>query len=217
MEQTIDYKGYKIEVSYDCDPLNPREEFDNLGTIAYKHSRYTIGEEEISDPIDWLLNKLDKKMASTMGYDNETLHSLENLFFKQFGGFKLYLMDHSGLTLSTSPFGGIYGHFDSGQVGYIYCSLPDAIENWNLPKNSTWSTLVDNWFNKGQKITLLDIAKRILQCEIDDQAAYLSGEVYTVSIIDPDTDEASDRCGGYFGDPEKSGAIEEAKAQIDRY
>jgi len=58
MKDTTNYKEYKIVIDYDNDSESPRE-WDNLGTIAYKHRNFTLGEEVITDPIDWLSEKLD--------------------------------------------------------------------------------------------------------------------------------------------------------------
>ena len=59
MYKTIDLEGnFRVEIQYDTEPESPRE-WDNLGTIAYKHDRYKLGEEVIRDPIDWICEKLD--------------------------------------------------------------------------------------------------------------------------------------------------------------
>ena len=43
----------KLKVFRDCESYNnPRTAWDNLGTMAYKHRNYTLGEERISDAID---------------------------------------------------------------------------------------------------------------------------------------------------------------------
>lgn len=40
--------------------------------------------------------------------------------------FPIYKMDHSYVTYSIHEFGGIYGYFDSGQVGFIYITEANA-------------------------------------------------------------------------------------------
>ena len=55
--ETIEYKGIEIEIDYDECLMNPRKDWDNLGTIVYNHSRYNLGDEEIGDPIEWLEGK----------------------------------------------------------------------------------------------------------------------------------------------------------------
>ena len=36
---------YALKISYDDDPLNPREDYDNFGTMCCWHSRYNLGDE----------------------------------------------------------------------------------------------------------------------------------------------------------------------------
>ena len=51
---TIEYKGYKINIEQESDPLNPREEdFDcNIGTLVAFHKRYDLGDKtHLSDVI----------------------------------------------------------------------------------------------------------------------------------------------------------------------
>ena len=38
--EQIDYKDYHINIYYDDDPLDPRKDFDNLGTLYTAHRRY---------------------------------------------------------------------------------------------------------------------------------------------------------------------------------
>jgi hypothetical protein len=83
------------KIVQDFDPLNPRTEYDNLGTMACWHSRYTLGDVQPSeDPDEYLADLPEGSII-----------------------LPLYLYDHSGLTMSTSAFG---CPWDSGQVGVIY-------------------------------------------------------------------------------------------------
>ena len=97
MEDTVEYKGYTINIEPDNDPLDPRE-WDNLGTMVCWHRRYSLGDKhEFSTPDDaWQEIKKDHIVLP------------------------LYLYDHSGITMSTGSFG---CQWDSGRVGYIYVSL----------------------------------------------------------------------------------------------
>jgi len=77
----------------DQDDMNPRTEWDNLGTMVCWHRRYKLGDEQPS--------------CSPDEYDlPDNAISLP-----------LYLYDHSGITMSTAPFN---DRWDSGQVGFIY-------------------------------------------------------------------------------------------------
>src|SRR5690554_2094392 len=93
----------KLRIEIDECPENPRD-WDYLGIIAYKHSRYTLGEEEIDDPIDYLLD-LYGIPNKQVEYCNETLQQLQEDAEKY--GYVLlpvYMYEHGGITISTTPF-----------------------------------------------------------------------------------------------------------------
>ena len=131
---------YKLKLFQDSFGENPRKDWDNLGTIAYKHRNYELGDEKISDPIDWLQEKLKlstKKIgeyATSNGYSyysDEVKNWLESQFLEKFIAFPLYLYDHSGITISTKPFG---CRWDSGQVGYIYTTKKEICKWFGIRK-----------------------------------------------------------------------------------
>jgi len=105
---------YTIEIRQDDMPEPPRE-WDNLGTMVCSHSRYNLGDEQLSYGEFWD-------------------------FIKEEGGkdsffiLPLYLYDHSGLTMSTEPFS---CPWDSGQVGYIYVSKDDVRNEFGAGRIST--------------------------------------------------------------------------------
>lgn len=94
-----------VEVNHD--PLNPRLEFSNLGTMVYWHSRYVLGD-----------------------VDGAKAYGAPEDFFEQHPEaimLPLYLYDHSGVTMRTSAF---VDPWDSGQVGYIYIDLDTMREEY---------------------------------------------------------------------------------------
>jgi len=209
MKQTIDYRGFEIEIQKDVDPMNPREDWDHMGTFVYKHRNYNLGDKEIDDPIDWLLSMLDRE-DEKIEYDNETFMDLLSNFKNVYAALFVYMYEHSVLTISTFPFS---CRWDSGMVGIIYVSLNDAISNWTLPKESTWETLIDDWGeNKGKKVKLMDVAIRVLEGEIKTQNDYLTSNVWGYNI---DSNGCNDSCWGYFGDVDY--CISEAKLAVDHH
>lgn len=99
-------EGLTVKLYQDEDATNPREDFDNAGTMVCWHKSYTLGDKHSfaipSDFEEWA--KANKALV-----------------------LPLYLYDHSGITMRTSEFG---DPWDSGQVGYIYI-LPEKIhEEW---------------------------------------------------------------------------------------
>jgi hypothetical protein len=53
MPTTADKPRYRIEIVRDDEPRNPREDYDNFGTMACWHRSYNLGDKHnFSDPID---------------------------------------------------------------------------------------------------------------------------------------------------------------------
>jgi len=106
---TIEYKGCAIKVYPDVDVENPRND-DNLGTMVCFHKRHLLGDEN-------------------HGYTSNDYHGwdeVEAAIQKDEAGaiiLPLYLYDHSGITMRTTPFD---CHWDSGQVGLIFVSKKKA-------------------------------------------------------------------------------------------
>ena len=88
---------YTVKVLQDDDPINPREEWDNLCTMVCFHRRYNLGDKHNFSDSDELKEFLKKR--------------------KDILWLPLFLYDHSGLTMSTRGFS---CPWDSGQVGIIY-------------------------------------------------------------------------------------------------
>ena len=93
----------------DSDPLNPRQEYDNLCLFLTWHGRYNLGD----------------KPPKGREWDSD-LKSSEAVI-AEFGTgttVPLYLYDHSGLTVSTKPFS---CPWDSGQIGWVYLNDEKAL------------------------------------------------------------------------------------------
>ena len=100
MSESIEYKGYTIEIENDECSESPRD-WDNLGTMVCFHGRYRLGDKhDFRGPEDFL----------------EYLKTEKCLVLP------LYLYDHSDISISTGSFVGRAQHaeWDSGQVGWIY-------------------------------------------------------------------------------------------------
>lgn len=91
---------YRIEIFYDEFGDSPRN-WDNLGTMICFHNRYTLGDKHDYDTDDYNgWGEMEKAIIK----DNDVAIILP-----------LYLYDHSGITIATSPFGcrwdsGVYLH-----------------------------------------------------------------------------------------------------------
>lgn len=102
--ETINYRGYIIEIGRDEFPPSPRE-WDNFGTFCLFHNRYTPPNES------WIRES-----------DFENGEEFLELVKKESEGgiyLTVYMLDHSEVWFSTTSFN---DRWDSGQVGYIYVS-----------------------------------------------------------------------------------------------
>jgi hypothetical protein len=192
-------KMVKIIVTQDRDLGSPRD-WDNIGTIAYKSSTYNLGEEKISDPIDWLqlkLNLSDSQMRNILlkndlkvYYCNEMKDLLQQRFFKEYIALPVYLYDHSGQSISTSPFS---CNWDSEPLGYIYCTKQKAIKEYG---------------NKKMTSQVREKTLKYMQGEIEIFNQYLQGDAYYFEVQDEEGNEL-DSCGGFFGtDWEDNGILD---------
>jgi len=164
--QIINRNGYKIEIHYDQYGGESPRDWDNAGTMAIYHRNYNFGDKlEFSNTDD-----LDEYLASGSVY-----------------ALPIYMYDHGGVTISTSPFG---CRWDSGQVGYIYISKEKAKAEG----------LTDPLATLENEVTLMD--------------SYLRGEVFGYQVYDAEGDEL-DSCWGFIGDIKY--CIEEAEAAADYY
>jgi len=97
-------------ITRDMDPMDPRKEFDNLGTMVCWHRRYSLGDIQPKEsPDDWRR-------------DNLPPGSLE---------LPLYLYDHSGITMNTVGFSRCdSARWDWGQIGFIFCPVEKVLAEY---------------------------------------------------------------------------------------
>lgn len=95
----------------------------------------------------------------------------------------VYLYDHSILRMSTTTFVGkaVHAEWDSGLAGFIYASHKDIEKEYGEVSTET-----------------IEKAKTVLEGEITDYDAYLSGDSYGFKLFRNGEEENS--CWGFFGD-----------------
>jgi hypothetical protein len=157
--------SYTLEIVQDTDPSNPREEFDQASRFVCFHRRYNLGDKhayrsEDYDGWDGLEKQLAKDGAAVI--------------------LPLFLLDHSGLALSTQDFN---DRWDSGQIGFAYM---------------TRQGILDNFMAKRLSPFLRDRALALIKGEVEEYNCYLSGDVYGYAIKDGDG-ETVDSCWGFYG------------------
>ena len=183
--ETFDVDGYRVQIVYDNDADDPRS-WDNLGKMVCFHKKYKLGDKHHFDADDY------------DGWEDMKEHiiNLEDACVI----LPLYLYDHSGITISTTPFN---DRWDSGQVGWIYATRKDVID-WKLAtKNITAS--------------VKDTVNKILESEVKTYDKYITGEVYKYFVYKIETCSLGDEhlsfvdsCGGYYD-------IEDCKIEATDY
>lgn len=221
---------YRVQVVQDYDPVNPREDFDNLGTMVCWHRRYNLGDREAAktygEPRDLML-ELSGLDENSDWYQRKTeeMNSLQEMQFlfdyaqRHAVILQLYLYDHSGISMSCSSFIGRAHHaeWDSGPVGFIFLTHED------IRKEYSWKKLTEK--------RLLKI-EEYLKSEVETYDQYLTGDVYGFRLYEPPTrealveagitedeidddniedacGEAIDSCWGFFGHDWKKNGMED--------
>lgn len=158
--------GYTVELHYDDDPMSPRD-WDNLGTIVTWHRNYELGDENFSgrydqpDPTEYL--------AENVPAGSVVL--------------PVYLLDHSGLSVSCGSFG---DPWDSGQLGFIYVT-PDKIRT--------------EYGVKRISAALRERVAGYLKGEIQTLDATLTGQVYGY-VVTNENGAHVDSCWGFYDEEE---------------
>lgn len=167
-------------IDYDYFYENPRDFDGNRTVMVFSNGRYRLPNE-----IDFDFNAYSSWDEAEKAFLKEVKPEKGTVRYYS----RVYMMDHSYLSFSLSPFGGLYGRFDSGCVGFI------AI---------TADTIDDN------KRRTQEQYAEIAEAELKTYQYYANGEVYCVTILDDDGDIV-DSCGGFYG---HDSAEESAKEQI---
>lgn len=103
----------------------------------------------------------------------------------------LYLYDHSGLSIRTTPFS---CRWDSGQVGFAIIFKSQIEKGWGT---------LENW---------RETADRVIEGEVKVYDDYLTGNVYGFEVyVD---DEIADSCYGFYGDVDEY-ILGEAKSSAE--
>jgi hypothetical protein len=116
--ETIECHGNKIEIGYDCNPINPREDWDSAVVFAFFHRNYK-NESDIDTNDFSSLDEIREYIESRNGLNAICL--------------PVYLYSHSGDTINTTGFS---CPWDSGQLGFAYITKEMAREWWGW-KNIT--------------------------------------------------------------------------------
>lgn len=165
----------RLKLVQDSSPESPRT-WDNLGTMICFHRRYDLGDKHNYSSDDY--SSWEEMKQAIIKEENPAVI------------LPLYMYDHSGISISTSPFS---CRWDSGQIGFILVSKKKALEEF------------------GGKIVTAKLKERIekiLEGEVETYTQYVEGDVYGFQIVDED-DDIIDSCYGFYGsDHKESGMLD---------
>lgn len=182
----IEYNDHHINIYYDEDPLDPRRDIDNLGTLYTAHRRYCPEKE------------FDKHFTIEEVFDDRRCSNFKKSFLKRYIVVPVYLYDHSGLAVSTTPFS---CSWDSGLFGILAVSLD------KVRKEYGWKQITAKRRSK---------IESYLQGELNILDQYYQGEVYGFEITPADDNsEVLESCWGFFGEDSLEQLIDECKSIID--
>lgn len=171
-----------LKIVRDEEGCNPRE-WDNLGRMYCWHRNYKLGDE----PYNLWTGKNPQEVLDELPKGSIVL--------------PLYLMDHSGISMSTGAFS---CPWDSGQVGYIVAT-PEKIREAYMVKRITK--------------TIRERATECLKQEVKTYDDYIRGNCWGFVVEYADNGEHVDSCFGFLGD-DKEGIAEhlddDVKGQLDQ-
>lgn len=176
--------GVEVVIGYDED-ANPREMWENLGTLVCWHRRYQLGDPHSFDTPD--------EFEAWWAEHGE-------------GGIRLpvYLYDHSGVSMNTTGFS---CPWDSGQVGYIYATAEKIWEWYSTECETTVVPLIE----RAPTPSMLEKAKKQLTSEVAEYDQYLTGDTYWCSV---NGDSVYESVGGIFGRENLAETLRECTASL---
>jgi len=199
-------KELQIEIETDVQ-IDPRDD-DNIGNMVCFHRRYDLGDSH-QDIEELICSIIDEDELEYLGFDTEYFDGwdeMEEFLFEEVNAaivLPLYLYDHSGITISTSPFS---SRWDSGQIGFIFI---------------TEKEIHDEWIDRPSDATLISI----LKSQVDLYDKYIRGDVYNFTVLEhtkcPHCGHVNydiiDSCTGFYGmDWEENGLFEMAGVKSEQ-
>lgn len=174
----------QVDIWQDDDAEDPRESESWATTMLFDHQRYTLGDPH---PDWWEAEKADWR--SWRDVEAAIRAHLRVIVLAP-----VYLMDHSGLTLSLDAErfrAQDYQAWDWGQIGFVFVTREQMDEALGVGLDLAW-------------------AEQAMRQEVAFYNGYLTGDIWGYTVRDGG--EVIDSCGGYDG---RAAAVEAAQQVID--
>ena len=159
-----------IKIYFDEFAESPRE-WSPLGTLVCSHRKY-----DLSDVPFPQAGEHGSLLADFKEYLKTISLTLNDIIYTP-----VYMYDHSGIALSSTPFS---CKWDSGLLGYHYVSKSTIHTEYSVKRISP----------KLHKSII-----SVLDAELEVYNHYVQGNCYEFRIFDSE-DEFVDSCGGFIGD-----------------
>lgn len=176
MRKVLNFGTKQVVIMSDESGDSPRN-WDNLGKCIFFSGNYDFGDEHWFDLNDYNdFEELEKDLVK----NHDAVVVLP-----------VYIYDHSGITIKTSPFG---CSWDSGLLGFIVAFRQDVIKEYDV------KTRISAKVKK--------TVTKVLESEISILNQFISNDVYSFDLIDLKTGETIDSCGGFYGDSADNGIFD---------
>jgi len=172
--------GNLLHIYHDETPFNPREDSDfYVGKMVCFHKRYSLPNE---------INDVRLKDPDNFGGWDDVFKYIKRVY-KPKAILPIYMYDHGGITLQTTPFA---CPWDSGSVGFIF----------------TDNNAIDKAF--GKKRATKAVLEACLRAEVDEYDMFVRGEVYGYGVVrekvcsacghtEIENADPYDSCWGFYG------------------
>ena len=185
----------RVEIHQDEDAVNPRTEYDHLGTLFAWHPRYNLCDRGARAV---LIKAIENSRYYRQSWDEQYSWREPEGLMEMLGKCKdiyaldVYLYDHSGITINTTGFS---CQWDSGIVGCIFITREDVLKEYRVKRVTK---------------EVLNRVYKLLNAEVEELDAYRRGDVYGFIVTHKDGTE--DSCWGFIGiDHVKESANEAAR------
>ena len=223
MNQTIDYKGYRIRIVQDEDYQSPNDWGNEDLFLVYDHRQFLVERKGFSPSriydYMWAKEQVDDNNDSDGDYKEE----MES--YSEYEAYWIFPVDayiHSGVHLSLANTRDYPDRrWDVSTSGYVlakkecwkdvedaYKVAESLIEEWNQCLSGEIYGFVVEKPN-----TTYTISKENVDTMITS-GMFTSEEFFSSCEEDVDWEQV-DSCWGYYGDPEESGCLSEARSVID--
>jgi hypothetical protein len=164
--ETIKNNELTANIFIDENPDNPLNWGSFYGKFIFFHKSYNLGHTHN-------INHRDYSSWGEMKEDIIKQYKTDIIL-------PLYLYDHSGITISTTPFG---DRWDSGQVGFV------VLDKKQMQEINGWKKVTPE-----RREQLF----KYLENEVETYDQYITGDVYGYSVEDKNGNVV-DSCWGFYG------------------